>query len=166
MKILVKNTNEDGVRTVETQATTWGELKSELGVSGDFKAMVRETRATLENDDAILPIGLGKHLTGTRKGQSNGFDCTIAITASKIRAGFSKPVTSTIKEIKTKFNNITEVESFKKRFSKLCNEVLEELGEDVIETPKAKTNKSVVKKSKTGLSQAELDAIEEDLNKF
>lgn len=41
-----------------SSATTWGEFKDEVGRSfNDKKVTVKETRVTLENEDAILPAG-------------------------------------------------------------------------------------------------------------
>lgn len=162
MKILVKSTNSESPAEEKTvSATTWGELKAELQISGDMKGIIAETKVTLENDNAVLPTGIGKHRVGVKRGQPNGFDFTIYLTPSKVSSGV-KSVVTTAKEISTKFNNIAEVESHRRRFKKLLNEVLENLREDAIETPKVVSAKKAVTK-KSSISQEELDAIDEDM---
>ena len=43
-------------REVMSSATTWGALKSELGLSDSgMKFVLRETKATLESSEAVLP---------------------------------------------------------------------------------------------------------------
>lgn len=73
--IRVISSQADNVKTISSSATTWGKLKQELGshFSGvsDMKAIVRDTRITLESDEAILPTG----------------DFTIILSMKKIASG-------------------------------------------------------------------------------
>ena len=59
-KITIYSTKTKATQEITTPVTTWGELKplvnSEMGVS-NAKCMVRETRNTLENNEAVLPTG-------------------------------------------------------------------------------------------------------------
>ena len=59
-KITIYSTKTKATQEITTPVTTWGELKplvnSEMGV-GSAKCMVRETRNTLENNEAVLPTG-------------------------------------------------------------------------------------------------------------
>ena len=65
--------------SLDSAATTWGELqeemlshpKAKLALEGDVKAIVRETRNTLESDEAILP----------------NFDFQLFITVRKSKGG-------------------------------------------------------------------------------
>jgi len=53
------NSNLGKVRTHQTDATTWGELKTEVSdmYSGNVKAVVKENQVSLEVDTASLPEG-------------------------------------------------------------------------------------------------------------
>ncbi len=66
----------DGMREIQTEATTWGELKSDLldaGISTDgMKGVVRETKVSLEASDAQLP----------------DTDFTVMLFTGKIKSGF------------------------------------------------------------------------------
>jgi hypothetical protein len=65
-------------------ATTWGELKSKISnYDSNMKAMIKENKMTLENDGAILPIGIGKDSSGN----SNGTDFTLFLTPTKVKSG-------------------------------------------------------------------------------
>jgi hypothetical protein len=57
--INVYSTTANSTSTVNSAATTWGELKNELGslVNDDMKVTVRETRNDLVDNNAILPEG-------------------------------------------------------------------------------------------------------------
>lgn len=59
-KITIYSTKTKATQEITTPVTTWGELKplvnSEMGVAS-AKCMVRETRNTLENNEAVLPTG-------------------------------------------------------------------------------------------------------------
>jgi len=61
-KVMVFSTKSNTTTPVETSATTWGELSTYLTSKGLFnpsgmKAIVKETKATLELKDAGLPDG-------------------------------------------------------------------------------------------------------------
>lgn len=85
-KITIVSTNTDQVFDVESSAETWGELKREdavSNVSGGMKAIVRETKNTLENDQAILPQG----------------DFVLYLTPGKVKSGWSSDDLSDIDEL-------------------------------------------------------------------
>ena len=75
--ITIVSTRNSNVSKVETSATTWGELKSEI--SGDYDlsqltAVENINRTTLERDDATLPAGdfrIFLRPTKTKAGYSN-----------------------------------------------------------------------------------------------
>ena len=54
-KVTVWSTQERSTQTIETSAKTWGELKNELSNVGNTRAVIRETRNTLESGQAELP---------------------------------------------------------------------------------------------------------------
>ncbi len=59
--VTVANPSTNQPVEINTNATTWGELKEQIkakGISTDnMKGIVRSTRVTLEATDAILPEG-------------------------------------------------------------------------------------------------------------
>jgi len=59
--IIVYNTHGDNERHVQSSATTWGELQSDLEVNGvsyrGMKAVIGETQNTLESNQAVVPEG-------------------------------------------------------------------------------------------------------------
>lgn len=72
--ITVIGTTLSTPREYNTSATTWGQLKEiirEFGDVSNMKAVVKENRATLEREDALLPEG----------------DCTVFLSQAKIKAG-------------------------------------------------------------------------------
>jgi hypothetical protein len=48
-------TTNNSTKSVNSSANTWGELKDQLGIEADLKFVLKETRVTLESNDAILP---------------------------------------------------------------------------------------------------------------
>lgn len=54
-KVTIWSTQERATQTIETSAQTWGELKKELSNVGNTRAVIRETRNTLESGGAQLP---------------------------------------------------------------------------------------------------------------
>jgi hypothetical protein len=91
--IRVISTQADSAISIESNATTWSQLKEELGArfSGvsDMKAIVRETRVTLESPEAQLPEG----------------NFTIILSMKKIASGVRYSI-SQLREIRTKLNNV------------------------------------------------------------
>jgi len=77
--IRINTANTANRIALDSAATTWGELQKEmlahpiakLALDGNVKALVRETRVTLENDDAQLPP----------------FDCQLIMTVKKSKGG-------------------------------------------------------------------------------
>jgi len=58
-KINTYSTLTNAPGSVMSDATTWGQLKLQLGdlIQGDMKAVIKETKVTLENELATLPEG-------------------------------------------------------------------------------------------------------------
>jgi hypothetical protein len=73
-KVNVFSTSANEVKSVMSNATTWGALKAELGsqVNDNMKVTVRETRNDLVDDNAILPEG----------------EFTIFLFPAKIKSGY------------------------------------------------------------------------------
>ena len=73
--VTVLSTKDNNKKEINTDVTTWGELKPLIeaqGIScGDMKAMVRSTKATLEHSSAVLPTE----------------DFTIFLTPGKVKSG-------------------------------------------------------------------------------
>lgn len=74
--ITVISTQGDARVSLESNATTWGQLKSEINADGcmnasDAKAMIRGVRTPLERDSDALPSG----------------DFSVFLTPSKIKSG-------------------------------------------------------------------------------
>jgi hypothetical protein len=118
--IRVISSQTNSAKTIQSSATNWGDLKNELanhfsGVS-DMKAIVRDTRVTLEAADAVLPTG----------------DFTIILSMKKIASGTENPFNTTrykdavLRDMQTKLNNI-----FEDLLNENCEEKLSEgLSED------------------------------------
>lgn len=93
--IRVISTQSDRAQSVESAASTWGELQSTLSgiISNvnDMKAIVRETRVSLESPEAQLPEG----------------NFTVILSMKKIASGNNSRYTdSQLKELRTKLNNL------------------------------------------------------------
>jgi len=98
IRVISSQTNT--AKTVTSSASNWGDLKNELSAHfngiGDMKAIVRDTRVTLESNDATLPTG----------------DFTIILSMKKIASGSDSENNTTryrdgiLRELRTKLNNI------------------------------------------------------------
>jgi len=57
--VTVVSTQANERREIQSDATTWGQLKREISsmMTGDMKVTVRETRVDLSHEDAELPTG-------------------------------------------------------------------------------------------------------------
>jgi len=93
--IRVISTQSDRAQSVESAASTWGELQSALsGIINnvnDMKAIVRETRVSLESSEAQLPEG----------------NFTVILSMKKIASGNETRYSdSQLKELRTKLNNL------------------------------------------------------------
>lgn len=78
--IRVFSTMGTGIREIEVNANTWGELKQELnnlGIStNDMQGIVKETEASFTGDSAPLPTGL-----------AGAYDFTLYLTPVKTKSG-------------------------------------------------------------------------------
>lgn len=98
--IRVISSQSDRAKSVESAATTWGELQSDLSSHisdiGNMKAIVRETRVSLESPEAQLPEG----------------NFTVILSMKKIASGNNNNGTrytdSQIRELRTKLQNLFE----------------------------------------------------------
>jgi hypothetical protein len=93
--IRVISTQSDRAQSIESSASTWGELQSALSgiISNvnDMKAIVRETRVSLESPEAQLPEG----------------NFTVILSMKKIASGNETRYSdSQLKELRTKLNNL------------------------------------------------------------
>jgi len=93
--IRVISTQSDRAQSIESAASTWGELQSALSgiISNvnDMKAIVRETRVSLESSEAQLPEG----------------NFTVILSMKKIASGNETRYSdSQLKELRTKLNNL------------------------------------------------------------
>lgn len=74
-KVIVVSTKDNDRKEIMTDATTWSELKAQIEASGlsvgDMKATVRDTKATLEHNQAVLPTG----------------EFTLFLTPGKVKSG-------------------------------------------------------------------------------
>lgn len=74
-RITVISTQKNDPKVYNSSATTWGELKhyveADFGSLDNLKAVVKETRNSLESDQSVLPDG----------------NCVILLTQTKIKAG-------------------------------------------------------------------------------
>lgn len=88
--VTVFDTQTSGKRPHNSNATNWGQLRRELGVDSNMKAVLREGRQTLENNEAVLPTG----------------DFTIFLFPNKVKSGLDKErLKADIRELK---NDITD----------------------------------------------------------
>lgn len=98
--IRVISSQSDRAKSVESAATTWGQLQSDLSSHisdiGNMKAIVRETRVSLESPEAQLPEG----------------NFTVILSMKKIASGSNDNGTrytdSQIRELRTKLQNLFE----------------------------------------------------------
>lgn len=130
--IRVISSQTNSAKTIQSSATNWGDLKNELanhfsGVS-DMKAIVRDTRVTLESSDAVLPTG----------------DFTIILSMKKIASGSDSDTNTTryrdaiLREMRTKLNNIfddllgeeEEEEEIKSNLTNDDEDALQELADE------------------------------------
>ena len=81
-KIRVINSNLGKVKNVETDATTWGQLKEQISdmFRGEVNAVVKENQVSLELSSATLPEG---DLAGEDKDQ----DFTLFVVTKESKAG-------------------------------------------------------------------------------
>jgi len=107
-KVTIWSTQERATQTIETSAKTWGELKKELSNVGNTRAVIRETRNTLESGGAKLPDQ----------------DFTLFLYPEKVRSGRTVKVRK-VKEAEwdTTVNDpvIAQVEGYKQEFSELMD---------------------------------------------
>lgn len=92
-KVIVFSTLTEQKQVIETDVTTWGELKKLVSDfnSDTMKATEGTTKTTLESNEAVLPTG----------------DFKVFLTPSKIKAGGEVRYTPTqIKELRTKLDNV------------------------------------------------------------
>lgn len=85
-EVKIISSTRQGVKTLQSEATTFGQLKDSLSEYGDLSQMtvvVKETRNSLQHDEAVLPEG----------------NFTIYLSPKQIKAGASF---LTPKEIKGK----------------------------------------------------------------
>lgn len=98
--IRVISSQSDRAKSVESAATTWSQLQSDLSshISDiqNMKAIVRETRVSLESPEAQLPEG----------------NFTVILSMKKIASGSNDNGTrytdSQIRELRTKLQNLFE----------------------------------------------------------
>ena len=98
--IRVISSQSDRAKSVESAAATWGQLQSDLSSHisdiGNMKAIVRETRVSLESPEAQLPEG----------------NFTVILSMKKIASGSNDNGTrytdSQIRELRTKLQNLFE----------------------------------------------------------
>jgi hypothetical protein len=98
--IRVISSQSDRAKSVESDATTWSQLQSDLSSHisdiGNMKAIVRETRVSLESPEAQLPEG----------------NFTVILSMKKIASGTNGNGTrysdSQIRELRTKLLNLFE----------------------------------------------------------
>jgi hypothetical protein len=109
-KVTIYSTRTRATQVIETEATTWGELKSlindDMGVSSS-KVMIRENRTTLEHNDAALPEG----------------DITLFLYPEKVKSGTDGDVE--IKDV---------VRAMKSRFDNMFQEILNDIDSGAIKT--------------------------------
>lgn len=74
-KVLILSSTLDGNKTIMTSATNWAQLKSQMASEGvdanGLKAVIQQTKVTLEQDAAELP----------------NHDFTLVLTPGKIKSG-------------------------------------------------------------------------------
>ena len=126
-KVLVFSTLSNSTTEVSTSATTWGELSQFLTSKGLFnpsgmKAIVKETKATLELNEAVLPDGdfvlytiPTKNKSGAEVINTDDVDTFLTILLDDIEAKFENFIASKSYEVK----NELEDEAYK---------ILQELG--------------------------------------
>lgn len=100
--IKVLSSTKSGVKLIHSEATTWGQLKDSLREFGDLDkmaAVVKETRNSLQVDEALLPEG----------------DFTLYLSPKQIKAGVSDE------------KAIAIIESLKEKLNDACDAVIGEI---------------------------------------
>lgn len=105
--ITIGSTNRSGVKQIQSEAVTWGQLKMALvdgfGDVGNMRAVVRETRADLVSDDAILPDEAFTLLLTPKQIKAGGNDDNTRVQVKRILRAvaedFSYSIESIISEI-------------------------------------------------------------------
>ncbi len=84
MKVKVVSTLTNKVSYVDTQASNWGALESQLKseglISGTMQALIKENRHELSHEEAILPTGLGQSY-------ATPVDFTIFLSPKQVKSG-------------------------------------------------------------------------------
>lgn len=129
--ITIASTAKSGVKTLQSEAVTYGALKDALrGEYGDLdkmRAVVRETRNDLTSDDAILP--------------EDAF--TLLLTPKQIKAGASQ------------VDVVKVLEDVKDRFSAGIDEIIDAVssGDYNLATSKVSSTAASVNKSSANLAK-------------
>lgn len=88
-EIKVLSSTRSGVKTIYSEATTWGQLKDGLDEFGDLtklSAVIKETKNSLQVDEAVLPEGA----------------FTLYLSPKQIKAGNTREV-QILEDLKSKF---------------------------------------------------------------
>lgn len=122
MNITVFSTKGRNRQVVESSATTWGELKSQLNdmdiKTSGMRAIIGETQVTLESSKAVLPVD---------------FNFTLFLSPMKVKSGANvaelgyKDLKSTIKNI---YHSSEEAEKHFGNYTIMSTDQLREVLED------------------------------------
>lgn len=133
--ITVASTSRSGAKTIQSEASTWGQLKDALshdfGDVHNMRAVIRESRTDLVSDDAVLPDGA----------------FTVLLTPKQIKAG-AKDV-----------DVIRVLEAVKELFSNGLDEIMDEVSVDGGEFSMPEVTKKVKNVGVSSTLQRELEDL-------
>lgn len=101
--ITIGSTNRSGVKQIQSEAVTWGQLKVSLydgfGDIGNMRAVVRETRSDLVSDDAILPEEAFTLLLTPKQIKAGAKDIDVKRVLEDVKSRFVESIDDIIEDI-------------------------------------------------------------------
>ena len=117
-KITIYSTQAKSSQTIETSASTWGELKGELSDVGNVRAVVRETRNSLDTPSSKLPDQDFTLFMYPERVKSGNDEVQVAVKKKTVKvhkvkeaewdSTADKEVEDTLEEYKTEFNALID----------------------------------------------------------
>lgn len=101
--ITIGSTTKSGVKQIQSEAVTWGQLREALydgfGDVGNMRAVIRETRADLVSDDATLPEGAFTLLLTPKQIKAGAKDVDVKKILEEVKQNFSDSIDGIIDDI-------------------------------------------------------------------
>lgn len=115
-KVVYFITSNNDTREIMSAATTWGQLKSELGgVADKMRFVIRETRVTLESNDAVLPttdITIFGFPLQNKSGLSQVPVSEVVKSLNELRAQFNEALDGIMEEVVADYGDSNQSNSY------------------------------------------------------